>query len=223
MRIGGLQKFSLIDYPGKVACVIFTQGCNFRCGYCHNPELVVPQQFCPTIPQENVLEFLKKRRNHLQGVVVSGGEATLQGDLIDFVVQVKSLGYLVKLDTNGSQPDKLRKLVDLKLVDYIAMDVKARFDRYEEAVGVPVDREKIKESIELIIGSGISHEFRTTVVKSLCLSADLVEIGRMIRGSEHYRLQQFRREQSVLDPSLIMQEHFSDDEFKDLQRNFQTA
>ena len=221
MRIGGLQKFSLIDYPGKVACIIFTQGCNFRCGYCHNPELVIPEQFCPAISEEQVFEFLRSRQDYLQGVVVSGGEPTIQGDLITFLDKIKQLGYLIKLDTNGSQPYRLKLLIHLRLINYIAMDVKATLDRYEEIIDAPIDVERIKESIDLIINSGIQHEFRTTIVKSFCSNDDLCEIRRMIQGSQRYHLQKVRLDEKILDKGLLSQEQFSDDEFNLLKLNFQ--
>ena len=221
MRIGGLQKFSLIDYPGKVACIIFTQGCNFRCGYCHNPGLVIPEQFCPTVPEEQVFEFLRSRRDYLPGVVVSGGEPTIQGDLVAFLDKIKRLGYLIKLDTNGSQPYRLKLLIHLKLVDYIAMDVKAPLERYEETIGASIDVEKIKESIDLIIHSGIQYEFRTTIAKFFCSYDDLCKIHRMIHRAKRYRLQNARLDEKVLDKRLLVQEQFSDDEFEHLKQSFQ--
>ncbi len=221
MRIGGLQKFSLIDYPGKVACIIFTQGCNFRCRYCHNPELVIPEQFCPTIPEEVVFEFLKSRRDYLQGVVVSGGEPTIHGDLLDFLDRIKQMGYLIKLDTNGSQPYRLKLLIQLKLVNYIAMDVKAPLDRYEEIINAPFDVENIKESIKLIIDSGIRHEFRTTVVKSLCSFDDLCRIRKMIHKDPYYNLQKAISDGKNLDKNLLSREQFSDREFSLLKEGLQ--
>ncbi len=221
MRIGGLQKFSLIDYPGKIACIIFTQGCNFRCGYCHNPELVIPEQFCPMIPEEKVFEFLKNRQDYLQGVVVSGGEPTIHADLIPFLDRIKRLGHLIKLDTNGSQPHRLKLLIHLKLVNYIAMDVKASLEKYEETMGAMIDVKTIKESIDLIIHSGIQHEFRTTVVKPFCSYDDLCKVHRMIEGCERYHLQKARLDEKILDKRLLLQEQFTDDEFDHLKKSFQ--
>ena len=217
MRIGGLQKLSLIDYPGKLSCVIFTQGCNFRCRYCHNPELVIPDKFCPTISEEYVMSFLKRRRKYLDGAVISGGEPTIHGDLISFLDKIKRLGYLIKLDTNGSNPFVLKQLIQLKLVNCIAMDVKASLNRYPEVIDVSFPVEKIKESIEIILGSGIKHEFRTTVVKHLCSCDDVCEIASMIKGAQHYRLQKARINKSALDKNLFKHKQYSQDEFNQLK------
>ncbi|MCB9771546.1 MAG: anaerobic ribonucleoside-triphosphate reductase activating protein [Candidatus Omnitrophica bacterium] len=221
MRIGGLQEFSLIDYPGKVACIVFTQGCNFRCGYCHNPELVIPSQFSQTIPEEQVFNFLQNRQKYLQGVVVSGGEPTLQKDLAVFLGKIKRLGYLIKLDTNGSYPDRLEQLIHLKLVDYIAMDVKTSLGRYQEMVGVQVDVEKIKASIDLIIHSGLQHEFRTTVVKPFCSYDDLSKVRDMTQGSQRHRLQKIRLDDKLLDKRILTQSQYSECEFSHLEHIFQ--
>lgn len=216
MRIGGLQKFTLIDYPGKVACILFTQGCNFRCGYCHNPELVIPEKFCPAISEESVFKFLQERREYLQGVVVSGGEPTIHGDLLDFIRKIKQIGYAVKLDTNGSQPHMLNRLIQEKLVDFIAMDVKAPLDKYEEVAGVSINADKIKESIELIMRSGIEYQFRTTVMKAFCSAQDIREIRQMIKGSSCYLLQKGRLNEKILDKSLLAQKQYSDLDFENL-------
>lgn len=222
MRIGGLQKFSLIDYPEKIASVIFTQGCNFRCRYCHNPELVIPQEYCRGIPEEEVIEFLKTRKKYLSGVVVSGGEPTIQKDLVPFLGKLKRLGFSVKLDTNGSHPDVLKKLIDLQLIDYIAMDVKAPLSRYEEIAGVNFPVEDISESIGMIIHSGIKHEFRTTVVKHLCSKDDLNEIIPMIKGCKKYYLQRARvGEKMLLDKSLLKEEQYSEEDFNRIKQDLE--
>ncbi len=221
MRIGGLQKLSLIDYPGKLACVIFTQGCHFRCGYCHNPELVLPESFCPLIPEDEVLVFLYKRQPYLDGVVVSGGEPTIQGDLISFLGKIKRLGYLIKLDTNGSQPHVLKEIINLRLVDYIAMDVKATLDRYEEVINVKFPVEKISGSIEIIINSGIKHEIRTTVVKSLCSFNDLRKIRSMVQGAQSYRIQKVRIDEKILDQRMMTEEEYEEGEFYRLKEIFE--
>jgi len=154
MKIGGLQKFSLLDYPGKISAVIFTQGCNFRCAYCHNPELVDPERFQACIPEEEVFAYLKKRRGLLEAVTVTGGEPTIQKGLIPFIRRIKAMGYLVKLDTNGSMPEVLEELIRQKLIDYIAMDIKAPLEKYEDVIGVPVNWEIIRQSIDVIKESG---------------------------------------------------------------------
>jgi pyruvate formate lyase activating enzyme len=163
MRIGGLLKFSLIDYPGKVAAVVFTAGCNYRCPFCHNPELVLPELFNTPISTDDILAFLEKRIGQLQGVVVTGGEPTIHDDLPDFLFRIKSLGYCVKLDTNGSRPDVLSVVIDRKLVDFIAMDIKSSPESYCKATGVAVDISIVKASIDLIRESGLRRSFlRTT-------------------------------------------------------------
>ncbi len=191
MNIGGFQRFSLIDYPGKICAIVFTQGCNFRCPYCHNPELVNPKLFEAPIPEKEVLSFLANRRGKLDAVEITGGEPTLQPDLIDFIREIKDIGYLVKLDTNGSKPEILSKAIEDGIVDYLAMDVKAPLERYHEITNSGVDPANIKESIELIKSSGLDYEFRTTVVKSQLGKRDILEIAWLIRGSKRYILQKF--------------------------------
>lgn len=223
MRIGGLQKLTLIDYPGKAACVIFTQGCNFRCGYCHNPELVVPQRFCPLIPVQDVFDFLRDRVKYLQGVVVSGGEPTVHKDLLSFLATIKALGFAVKLDTNGSRPDVLAAALKKGLLDFVAMDVKAPLAKYAAVARAAVDPALIQQSIDLIAGAGIPHQFRTTVVKALGLELDLLDIQRMIHHNSHYRLQCARIDANVLDPELMSCGQFSNEEFRDLENSLSAA
>src|SRR3989338_2426862 len=217
MRLGGLQKLSLIDYPGKLAAVVFTQGGNFRCGYCHNPELVLPKEYCPAVPEEDVMVFLRGRQEYLEGVVVRGGEPTLQEGLISFLDRIKRLGYLIKLDTNGSRPEVLKQVLSLRLVNYVAMDVKASLIRYDEVTNVPVSTEKIKESIRLILEAGIPHEFRTTVVKAFHSAGDLLEIRSLVEGARQYNLQRARIDGKILDKSLLAREQYSDAEFDRLK------
>jgi pyruvate formate lyase activating enzyme len=180
MRIGGLIKFSLIDYPGKVCAVIFTQGCNFRCPYCHNPQLVYPELFHEAVPFEQVFDFLRERRGLLDGVVFCGGEPTCQADLLDAVRGVSSLGYAVKLDTNGSNPEVLAEV--LPYVDYVAMDIKAPFGgAYARASGVPVDEYEIRRSMLLVRAAGKTYEFRTTIDPRF-MPADTAERIREMTG-----------------------------------------
>jgi len=204
MRIGGLIKTSLVDYPGKVACSIFTIGCNFRCGYCHNPELVDPDRYIVPIPEELVFEFLEKRKDNLDGVAISGGEPTLQPDLVDFIKHVKKLGLLVKLDSNGSNPDILEDLINQKLLDFIAMDVKGPIEKYTSIMGWPAG-EKCKKSMELILKSGIKHEFRTTIVKGYLEVEDFEEVGKLVQGADQFALQHFRAI-----PEMVKTEDFKD-------------
>jgi len=217
MWIGGLQKFSLIDYPGKLSCVLFTRGCNFRCRYCHNPELVLPDKYCPVISEDKVMEFLKTRTDYLDGVVISGGEPTIQQDLVSFLGKLKHLGYLVKLDTNGSHPDVLKQVINLKLVNYIAMDVKAPLRQYRDTIAVPFDIEKIEESINILNNSEIKHEFRTTVVRHLCMYHDICKIVDMIGKNQKYSIQKARIDEHILDKELLQQEQYSEDEFHRLK------
>jgi pyruvate formate lyase activating enzyme len=191
MKIGGLQKFSLIDYPGRISAIVFTQGCNFRCPYCHNPELVDPAQFGPILSEEEVISFLDKRRGKLDAVTVTGGEPTLQPDIDRFLEVIKGMGYLTKVDTNGSMPDVLERLIHGHLVDYLAMDVKGPLQKYGQITGTEVQTRKIRKSIALIMNSGIDHEFRTTVVRSQLDNGDLIAIAGLLEKARLYVLQTF--------------------------------
>ena len=191
MKIGGFQKFSLIDYPGKISCIIFTQGCNFRCFYCHNPELVYPHLFGTPLAEEEIMDFLKRRKKQLEAIVISGGEPTIQEDLVPFLKRVKTLGYAIKLDTNGSNPLVIRELVRRKLVDYIAMDIKAPLKKYQDLVKVKVNLSRIKESIEIIENSSLEYEFRTTYIPSFLTSKDLLEILSLIKNKSRFTVQEF--------------------------------
>ena len=217
MRLGGLQKLSLIDYPGKLAAVVFTQGCNFRCRYCHNPGLVVPEEYCPAVPEEKVMAFLRTHQEYLEGVVVTGGEPTAQEGLISFLDKFKRLGYLVKLDTNGSRPEVLKQLLSLRLVNYVAMDVKATLSRYDEVTNARGSSVKIEESIRAIIESEVPHEFRTTAVKAFHSVEDLLEISSLVAGARQYNLQRARLDGKILDKSLLAREQYSDAEFDRLK------
>ena len=191
MLIGGIQKLSLLDFPKKMAATVFTQGCPFRCHYCHNAELVLPKKFNNPIPEKKVFDFLKTRTLKLDAVVISGGEPTIQPDLHLFIKKIKEMGFLVKLDTSGINPHKLSLLINYNLLDYIAMDVKAPFDKYLRVIGTKTDIEKIKKSIDIIISSSIPHEFRTTLVDSLHNFDDIVEISNSIKGADLFALQKF--------------------------------
>jgi len=202
VRIGGLNSFSLSDFPGRVAAVVFTQGCNFRCPYCHNGSLIpMNRATFEMISQEEIFMFLEKRRIQLSGVVVSGGEPTLQPDLSEFFRRIGSMGYQIKLDTNGSHPEVLAELLMQGLVDFIAMDIKAPFTIYDRITGVCAPKERLEKSIELIARSGIDHEFRTTVVGPLLSERDLDIIKEMVPHGSRHRFQEFRPE-NALDPEL---------------------
>ncbi len=218
MKIGGLQKFSLIDYPGRISAVVFTQGCNFRCPYCHNPELVDPAQYGPLLPEEEVLSFLAKRRSKLDAVTVTGGEPTLQPDLERFLGEIKRMGYLAKIDTNGSMPGVLERLIRGRLIDYLAMDLKGPLEKYGKIAGAEVKPEKIRKSIELITQSGIEHEFRTTVVHSLLDFQDISIMSELLNKARLYVLQRFVP-LKTLDKIFLTDASFSPKELSAFQKN----
>lgn len=199
MLIGGLLKFSLIDYPGKVAAVVFTQGCNYRCPFCHNPELVLPELFTAPLPEEEVWDFLRKRRGQLQGVAITGGEPTLHKDLSEFISQIKAMGYLVKLDTNGSRPDVLQGLLQTGAVDFVAMDIKSSLSGYCKATGVQVDLRTIESSVAIIKRSGVDHEFRTTALKAIVSPEDMAAIKSLIGPAENYLVKRGNIRGKILD------------------------
>jgi pyruvate formate lyase activating enzyme len=192
MKICGLNKTTLLDYPGYVAATVFVGGCNFRCPFCHNGDLVLCSNELSGYREEEIFAFLKKRKNVLEGVCVTGGEPTLYKELPKFIEKIKELGYKVKLDTNGSNPGMLKELVKEKLVDYIAMDIKAPVYNYDKVCGVLVDVEKIKESVEFLKANSVPYEFRTTLVKELHSKEDVLEIGKWILGAENYYLQSYQ-------------------------------
>lgn len=196
MIIGGLQKTSLIDYPNKISCVIFTQGCNFRCPFCHNPELVKINKK-NKIKIEEVFTFLKKRKGLLDGVVICGGEPLLQDDLLDFMLTIKKMGYAIKLDTNGSFPKKLAEFISSSVVDYIAMDVKAPLEKYKIVTNSNVNTADIKKSIDIIINSDKEYEFRTTIVETQLSKEDILKIAELIRGAKLYVLQHFSSQKTL--------------------------
>ncbi len=191
MKINGLQKLTLLDYPGHTACTIFTAGCNFRCPFCHNAGLVTKIDDSDTIPPEEIISFLKKRAGLLDGVCITGGEPLLQNDIEEFMVEIKTLGYKVKLDTNGSRPEKLKPLIDKGLVDYIAMDIKNSRERYSETAGAEISIEDIEKSIHIIKTCGVDYEFRTTVVKGLHETEDISSLAEWISPCKRYFLQNF--------------------------------
>jgi len=192
MLIKGFQRLSLIDYPGKLCSIIFVAGCNFRCPYCYNVELVENPGKLKTITEEEIIDFMKTREGLLDGVCITGGEPTIQKGLEGFAKKIKDIGFLVKIDTNGSNPKVLKKLIEKKLVDYIAMDVKAPLEKYEKIIKGKIDLEKIQESIDLIRKSYIDYEFRTTVVPKFFDEKDALAIGKWLKGSKNYYIQQFR-------------------------------
>lgn len=210
--IGGVQKLSLVDYPGYVAAALFLTGCNMRCGYCHNPELVLPERLAPSIPIDEVLLFLHSRIGKLDGVVISGGEPTIHDELPSLVRHIKAMGYRIKLDTNGTNPDMVADMLRKGLLDFIAMDIKGPLEKYIAIAARPINIDAITRTIRLLIDSGVSHEFRTTVVKSQLDVSDFEKIGTMVAGAERFALQHFRTG-TVLSPQFQQANTFTDEEF----------
>ena len=192
MHIEAYQKLTLLDYPGRTAATIFTHGCNFRCPFCHNAGLVVrPSE--STIPESEILEYLEKRKKLLDGVCITGGEPLLQKDIADFIKKIKDIGYLVKLDTNGSMPDKLSELIGMGIIDYVAMDIKNSIDKYTITAGIPQDIvAKVEKSVDILLNGSIDYEFRTTVCGNLHTVEDMKSIGEWLKGAKAYYLQPFK-------------------------------
>jgi pyruvate formate lyase activating enzyme len=199
MILAGLQRFTLIDYPGKMAATLFLSGCSFRCPWCYAPELVLPEEIKrhPKISEKNFFSFLKERRGLLEGLVICGGEPTINKDLPGFIKKIKKIGFLVKLDTNGSNPKMLKNLINDKLIDYVAMDIKAPKEKYSQLTGVRVDIKKIQKSINFLKNSNIDFEFRTTIIPALHKKEDITKIARWIGPAPKYFLQNFKPEKTI--------------------------
>lgn len=213
MKIAGLVKTSLIDYPGEVAAVVFTQGCNFRCGFCHNPDLLpIQSNKLKMILEDEFFEYLSERKGKLDGVVITGGEPTIQKDLIDFIKKIRALGFLVKLDTNGSNPDILKALLDENLLDYVAMDIKGPLEKYEKICGF-LNTKFIHRSIEILLNSSIKYEFRTTVLPFYHEFEDFEKIGKLIQGAPKFTVQGFRSE-ITYDKNLAVARAFTKDDLE---------
>lgn len=192
MNIQGFQKLTLLDYPGKMACTIFTAGCNMRCPFCHNSRLVINPSDEAEFTEDEILAYLKKRQGILDGVAITGGEPLMQKDIEDFIIKVRELGYPVKLDTNGTYPEKLKELVNKGLVDYVAMDIKNSPELYSETVGIAdYNISKIEESIAFLLEGRVDYEFRTTVVRELHSVFSVEGIGKMIKGAKRHYIQAF--------------------------------
>lgn len=201
MLIGGFQKMTVLDFPGKIACIIFTQGCNFKCPFCHNGGLVLDQN--DMISQDEIFSYLNKRKGILDGVCISGGEPLLQKDIFDFMKKIKDMGFLIKLDTNGYLPDRLKLAIDSGLVDYVAMDIKNSKEKYEKTTDChDLDISKIEKSVEILMNSSIDYEFRTTVVKELHEIVDFINIGEWIKGAKKYYIQSFVDSENVIKKGL---------------------
>lgn len=199
MRIGGLQKLTLLDFPGHVACTVFLQGCNFRCPFCHNTSLILGTE---EITQDEILRFLNTRQGLLDGVAITGGEPMLSADLPDFLRKIKALGYKTKVDTNGSFPAMLRRLIDEKLADYVAMDIKNSPEKYAETAGADGMLDAVRESVSILMDGSLPYEFRTTVVDELHEPSDFEAIGKWLAGAQRYFLQGFVDSGDILRPGL---------------------
>lgn len=231
---------TLIDFPGELAAIVFTQGCNFRCQFCYNPMLVWPekegklkyQRDHSRIKEDDLFAFLKSRKGKLSGVVITGGEPTLHKDLPDFIKKIKDAGFKIKLDSNGTNPEMLEKVLEEKLIDYLAMDIKAPLDKYEEVIGVKVrpvksgeagaklfngvNLENIQKSIKIIKESGVSYEFRTTLVPSLHKKEDIEEMGKLIAGADKWYLQFFKSDTDLVNKNFQNKARFSEKEMKEM-------
>lgn len=199
MIIAGLQKTTLLDYPGKIGMIVFLAGCNFRCDWCYSSELVLPEKIKnqPRISEEEFFTFLKSRQGLVDGVVICGGEPTINEDLPDFIKKIKELGFLVKLDTNGSNPTMLSQLIESKLIDYVAMDIKLPKDKYSRVFFGDIKVEDIQRSIDILKEDRVDYEFRTTVVPDVLKKEDVIEIAQWISGAKKYYLQNFRAEKTI--------------------------
>ena len=224
--IGGVQKTTLVDFPQRVAAIVFTQGCNFRCGYCHNPSLINYEFTCANPTHNDViasnketkqfhefLSFLQTRIGKLDGVVISGGEPTLQSGLYDFIKEIKQMGFEVKLDTNGTNPKIVECLISDNLLDYIAMDIKAPIEKYDVITCTKINKDNVLKTIEILKNSSVNYEFRTTVLKSQLSFDDFEKIGQIIKGAKCYYLQKFVSSE-ILDRNLINETTYTDEEFK---------
>jgi len=203
IQIGGLQKLTLIDYPGRISATVFLTGCNFRCPFCYSSELVLPEKIKnqPKISEKELFKFLKERKKLIEGVVLCGGEPTTSKDLVSLIEKIKKMGFSVKLDTNGSDPALLKKLIDKKLIDYVAMDIKAPKEKYSEVAGTKIDVKKIQKSIDILKEGKVDYEFRSTIVPTLHTKEDVMEMAKWIRGAKRYYLQNFRPEKTI-DPKF---------------------
>ncbi|MFA7662489.1 MAG: anaerobic ribonucleoside-triphosphate reductase activating protein [Patescibacteria group bacterium] len=221
MKIAGLQKMTLIDYPGKIAATVFTSGCNFRCPFCHNPELVNKTQGVNLISETQLLDFLESRRKYLDAVCFTGGEPLLHEDIIDLLKKVKAMGFLVKIDTNGTNPELLKKIVNEKLADYVAMDIKAPLDWLSYKKTINVDNkellDKVKESVKFLLSvdDKIDCEFRTTVVPKFLKLKDIEIIAQQIKGAKKYSIQQFINSGKMIDKTLVNVKPYSKEDLEE--------
>lgn len=215
MIISGIQKTTFIDYPGKIATTIFLAGCNFRCPFCHNRNLVLNEKWLQKISPEEVLGYLKSRRKYLEGVCVTGGEPLIYNDIVSFIAAIKKLELAVKLDTNGTNPRLLKELYDQKLIDYVAFDIKASLEKYNEVSGVNVDALKIKESIKMVMEREVAYEFRSTILPRFHPQAEIEKMSRLIKGARLYYLQNFVP-RNTLDETFLNEPSYTPEEMETL-------
>jgi len=230
MKISGIQKLSLIDYPDKTAAVLFLPGCNFRCGFCHNEDLV--NDTLGDLGEGKIISFLESRKGLVDAVTITGGEPTVHKELPDFISKIKQLGFLVKLDTNGTDPVMLKQLIEKNMVDFVAMDIKAPLKEYHKTTNIKIDKEKINKSVELLKKGKVDYEFRTTVVPGLIDKTSLVDIAKWLKGADKYVLQQFRaktcmdktfekkipfKRQHIYDFQKLMEPHFKSVEVRNIE------
>ena len=213
MQIAALQKLTLLDFPSRTAATVFTPGCNFHCGFCHNPELVLPEKFPELIPEEKFFEFLDRRRGLLDGVCITGGEPTLQSDLSEFLKKIRKRGFAVKLDTNGSSPKVLEKLFRDRLLDYVALDIKSSPENYTKLVGVDII-DRVRQSKNFIEQSGVEFELRTTLIKEIHDAKEFTKILEFVRGAPKYFLQNFQSRGGCLDPVFEKMHGFTNSELE---------
>lgn len=226
MKIKGIQKLTLLDYPEKLACTIFTYGCNLRCPFCQNGSLVLENRYKNNnISKNELLEFLEKRKNILDGICISGGEPLINEDIYELFKEIKSLGYLIKLDTNGTFPEKIEKAIKEKLVDYIAMDIKNSKNKYLKTSGINnLDISKIEKSVEILKNSNIDYEFRTTIIEEYHDKKDIEEIGNWLKGSNKYFLQYYTYSEDIIGEKLTKPNKETMDLYKNiLEKNIKTV
>jgi pyruvate formate lyase activating enzyme len=216
--IKGLQKTCLVDFEPYMAATVFLGGCNFRCGFCHNPDLVISTKETDDLNEQEFFDFLDERKKWLDGVCITGGEPCLYEDIPIFINKIKEKGLLVKLDTNGSNPQLIEKLLRLKLLDYIAMDIKTKFENYDEVCNVKVDIEKIKQSIQIIKDSKIDYEFRTTVIPNFITKEDIIEIAKQIKGAKKYTIQNFSNKNNMINNDFKTNSQYKKEELDDMKK-----
>ena len=220
MEIYGLQKLTLLDYPGKTACTLFTSGCNFRCPFCHNSSLVFNR--VEPLDSGEIFSFLKKRAGILDGVCITGGEPLLNADIAEFIKEIKTLGYKVKLDTNGSFPDRLSSLINEGLIDYVAMDIKSSKEGYQKAVGIEnYNTQNVERSVELLLSDKVPYEFRTTAVKGIHTKEDFEKIAKWISGAKQYYIQNYRESDDILCSDNLSP--FDENELKMFKKRLENA